>query len=830
MIDLSDRNGCDLMQHDRTIHLSVAGTRFGPWQVQTCRLSDFYARLSQPVRGQEVRAAYLALSKRDQNRLKDVGGFVGGTLKDSARQNGHITGRDLITLDVDKLESGGTARVLKACEALGCGYLVYSTRKHAPDSPRLRIIIPLASELSADEYEPAARMTAYYLDRSMQMFDRTTFQPVRMMYYPSVCADGEYVYYYADKPMLDGRALLGMFNWQDVASWPRCPDEDAAVRRTASKQQDPVEKEGIVGAFCRVYDVYGAMDKYLPGAYEPVAGSDDRFTFTGGTTSGGAVVYEGGKFLYSHHATDPACDQLCNAFDLVRLHLFAEQDDDVKPGTPVAKLPSWTAMCKLAESDAAVHEQKVSDRAEKIRSDFAPMIRQAGAAASQPAQTAQSNPVLTQTDAAPVTAVPAVQDPVQPTVEDVMHQLSEMLEDGSNKVTSPLVETAMRALGISVARNEISNKLEINGMPEAYSQQEAPNTLPVLISDFLRFNGVNAAPDSVAQYLGAIADKHRYNPVKAWLTSGSWDGCDRWPLVYEILGIDKNEHSRYQTYVRKWFLQSVALGINDFDNPRSAEGALVLQGPQGCGKTLFFRKMATAFRRDLFAEGVSVDLTQKDSVIKATSAWITELGELDSTLKKEQISLKAFITTETDDIRSPYARSSVIRLRRTSFCGTVNPEEFLRDETGSRRFWVVPVNHIDVDGLLAMTPSTIHQIWLQAYYEWFYDRDSYRLSRTERANLERDNVKFEAEVQWQAEIMDLLDLNIPDSERQMVSAAFLAGSVLRGGATAVSVGRALSIISKRFPCVESIRTSKSRMWKMPLRKNLLMVYDGAKNE
>lgn len=806
------------MQYDKQIHLSVANTRFGPWQVQESSLSSFYTKLSQPARSTETRQNYLALSKREQDRLKDVGGFVGGTLRGGMRRNGHVVGRELITLDLDNVEPGGSQRVIRILETLGCGFAVYSTRKHAPESPRLRVILPLTVPLSEDEYEPAARYAAKIIDPTMTLFDRTTFEACRMMYWPSVCSDGEYVFYYADKPYVDGRALLSLFNWQDVLSWPTCPDEGAAVKRSAQKQQDPTTKEGIVGAFCRVYDVCSAIDKFLPDIYVPVDRCDDRYTFTGGSTSGGAVLYEDGKFLYSHHATDPAGGQLCNAFDLVRLHLFGEQDADAKPGTPVGRLPSWQVMTKFAEKDPAVHEQKVSDRAEAIKRDFAPMIA-AHSSPSEPCNAVSSTGVSQPCQT--VNTGFGVQD-----VGDVMKQLAEMLEDGSRKVTSPLIEAAMNAMGLRVGRNEITNALAIAGMPDVYSLQEAPNILPVLISDFLRGNDVNAAPETVAQYISVIADKNRFNPVRTWLTCYPWDGCDRWPVVYEILGIEGQQNTKYQTYIRKWFMQSVAMAMNDLARPRSADGALVLQGEQGCGKTLFFRKMASG-GANWFAEGVSIDFTNKDTVIKGTSAWITELGELDSTLKREQSALKAFITAESDDIRLPYARSSVKRARCTSFCGTVNPENFLRDETGSRRFWVIPVKKIDVDTLLHISPDTVHQIWLQAYSEWLCDPEQYRLGREDRKQLESDNRRFGMSVLWQEEIEDLMDWDIPNEERCEMTAAFMARNILRNGAKAEAVGRALAQISKDHPCVEYKRSSGSRKWLLPIKKSIMVLHNSA---
>ena len=110
----------------------------------------------------------------------------------------------------------------------------------------------------------------------------------------------------------------------------------------------------MVGAFCRTYDVYRAMSELIPGMYEPVDSMPGRYTYLGGSTTGGAVIYDNSKFLYSHHATDPCSGRLVNAFDLVRLHRFGDMDDEAQPGTPTNRLPSYRAMCELAVQDVGV--------------------------------------------------------------------------------------------------------------------------------------------------------------------------------------------------------------------------------------------------------------------------------------------------------------------------------------------------------------------------------------------------------------------------------------------------------------------------------------------
>ena len=255
------------MQYDRQITVTVGASRKAVlWQPQTMLLSELYTRLGVPARGAESMADYLRMPKSQQDELKDVGGFVAGPLNGLRRKAGAVAGRDILTLDLDNIPAGGTEDVLRRVEALGCGYCVYSTRKHTPSAPRLRALLPLDRTCTADEYEPCARRMAALI--GMELADPSTFEPSRLMYWPSSCADGETVYRYADKPMLSADGLLATYDdWHDYTAWPVVPGAIAPAR-LAARQGDPLTKTGVVGAFCRVYDIEAAMDAFLPGIYE----------------------------------------------------------------------------------------------------------------------------------------------------------------------------------------------------------------------------------------------------------------------------------------------------------------------------------------------------------------------------------------------------------------------------------------------------------------------------------------------------------------------------------------------------------------------------------
>ena len=352
-----------MIKNNRQIKIATAGTRKATaWPTSILMWSDFVDRLKTPQQSQETLQEYMAFPKAKQDDLKDVGGFVGGAIKNGGRRlSSAIEGRDLVTLDLDNIPTGYTDGILKRVGSLGCAAAVYSTRKHSDYRPRLRVIIPLSRTATADEYEPIARKLADMI--GITYADPTTFEAHRLMYWPSCCSDSEYVYKVFDAAFCNPDGILAKYiDWHDIASWPQIPGAEAIEKRRLAKQENPLAKHGIVGAFCKAYTITEAMEAFIPGMYEPTE-QPGRYTFTGGSTAGGAIVYDGDLFLFSHHATDPCSGQLVNAFDLIRLHMYGDKDEEAKPGTPVAKMPSYLAMKALASGDSKVKAIIAPDQA-----------------------------------------------------------------------------------------------------------------------------------------------------------------------------------------------------------------------------------------------------------------------------------------------------------------------------------------------------------------------------------------------------------------------------------------------------------------------------------
>lgn len=268
-----------------------------------------------------------------------------------------------------------------------------------------------------------------------------------------------------------------------------------------------------------------------------------------------------------------------------------------------------------------------------------------------------------------------------------------------------------------------------------------------------------------------------------------------------MLDIDPNG-VEYKTYVIKWLWQTVSLALNDDNDLAGADGVLTLQVIQGIGKTRFFAVIALKF--DWFSEGVNINTDNKDTIIQATGSLIAELGELDSTLKREQSALKAFLTAARDTYRLPYARVAVRRPCRTSFCATVNPEEFLNDETGNRRFWTVHVGNIDVEHLNRLSKEWVTQLWAQVYEQYYRtDPQGFRLTCEERAALEKSNEQYSKPIPGEIKIMDELDWEQPVAKWKWYRTSELKDALRLYRITPAQIGKALTRISTRDLRIET---------------------------
>ena len=716
------------MEYNRQIAISTGGSRKATyWPKSIILWSEFAERLRTPVRGAESLEEYLKLPKARQDELKDVGGFVGGTFRSDRRKAAYAEGRDLITLDLDNIPAGQTDSVMRRVRGLGCAAAIYSTRKHAEYAPRLRVIIPLDRTATPDQYEPAARKLASLI--GIQFCDPTTFDVCRLMYWPSCCLDSQYVFDVYDSPFCSLDGILDMYgDWTDVSQWPQVPGSDAAVRRRLAKQEDPRTKRGVIGAFCRTYTIREAMEKFIPGMYEET-GVPGRYTYTGGSTVGGAIVYDGDLFLYSHHATDPCSGQLVNAFDLVRLHKYADRDSDAKEGTPVNKLPSYLAMSRLALEDRAVSDRMGRERYEQAREAFQDM---------------------------------SLASPGDPDISWV----NRLTKDGNGRFEKTInnavlvLENDPLLKGKIVTDEFASCGMVLGSVP--WSQETAKRRWrDADDAGFYRymetFYGITGR-ERLDNALLLVSSQNRINDVKEYLQGLKWDGIPRVDtLLPDYLGAEDNAYTR--AVMRKSLCAAVARAVTGgvkFDYMP------IFTGPQGIGKSTFLSILG----KDWFSDSLTT-FEGKEAAELIQGTWINEVGELSAFTKQETQVIKQFLSKQHDIYRAAYGRRTDRYPRRCVFFGTSNDSEFLKDSTGNRRFWPVDVGHHRVKkSVWADLPGEVDQVWAEAYMYWMLGEPLY-LPKEIEAFAEAMQEEHRETSGKEGLIQDFLDKKIPERWEHM---------------------------------------------------------------
>ena len=315
------------------------------------------------------------------------------------------------------------------------------------------------------------------------------------------------------------------------------------------------------------------------------------------------------------------------------------------------------------------------------------------------------------------------------------------------------LENELQKRGIDVKYNTISCETEFfkNNEKSEISENLVTEIYSNICDKYLKITHT-----LVEQYLCYLAEKNKYNPVLDLFNANQWDKQDHLTKIYDVLGIAQDDNLS-RTLLLKWFWQGHALIRNSDKSPFGADGVLTLTGKQGIGKTSFFRHMALhSVNSDFFKEGQKIKSLDKDTIRRCHTAFITELGELGSTFKFAHIDdLKAFITQSRDQYRLPYGHKDIKKARRCNLAATVNDKEFLVDRTGNRRFWTIPVENIDLDGLKEINAL---QVWLQVWEQYAkHNLQGFRLTKDEQELLSERNSRHERSLKSEDEILDLLE-------------------------------------------------------------------------
>ena len=632
------------------------------WNGGEMELEDFVRRISRTVRTAETVEQYRKLSKARQDSIKDVGGFVMGKLKGGRRKKDCVVFRSALTLDMDHAV-GDVPEQMEMFFDFRC--LIYSTHKHTPEAPRFRLVIPLARNVSPDEYAAVARKVAE--DIGMELFDDTTYEPSRLMYWPSTSTDGEFVFRDVAGEILDPDVVLARYrDWRDSSEWPVSGRQQAVVLREMKKQADPLEKEGVVGAFCRTYSIEEAVEVFLADVYRPSA-MQGRYDYVPADSQAGVVVYEG-RFAYSHHATDPACGKLMNAFDMVRIHRFGELDVRASEDTEACRLPSFRAMSEFAVKDERVRMTLAEERAESAKREFSG--------------------------------------------EDDWQKLLDLDRQGAVKGTlDNLVfifqnDEKLRSIAFNMHRDGIDagEGLPWKQIKPGWNDSDFAS-LKVYLSNIYQVY----APTKTRDAMLAVAAKRAYHPVREYLEGlPEWDGVKRVESLLSVyFGAEDSCYTRAVT--RKTLAAAVA---RIYQPGTKFDSVLILNGPQGIGKSTLFAKLGGAW----FSDSLTLtDMRDKSGPEKLQGYWILELGELAGMKKTDVETVKSFLSRVDDKYRASYGMNVESHPRQCVIVGSTNSENgFLRDVTGNRRFWPVRVGRESPKKSWQITDEEVRQIWAEA--------------------------------------------------------------------------------------------------------------------
>lgn len=678
-------------------------------------VQEFADKLAVPVVSAVSYEEFRHMTRTQQVDEKDVGGFILAQLDRGIRNKHTVSNLCGIALDADYADDQFemAMQMMELCY----GYLaiVYSTRKHTPQKPRYRIIIPFSRTVTPEEHSAVGRKLAESIVSDLHYFDKTTFEANRMMFYPSINHDSEYVFKVYGHCLCDPDKVLAMYeDWHDITQWPQAPDEKEIISGNHGKLSDPLEKDGLIGAFNNAYTIQDILDDLAPDLYEQAA--NGRYTYRQADSVAGVVIYNN-RWFYSFHASDPLSYEALNAYDLARKLLFGKKDEEAHGNTKTSNLPSHKAMLEYAKKDPKVREMLSEMKQRRARMDFRAVgMDDANLSTNSDTTSSDANSGVDTADAVCTAkqqdgGVDRAGDDVEVTVDNSWKQSLEYDNYGNlkgNMFNIMLIHHNDPTLR-SISYNALSDLLEFRPAPEK-GIQDVPWKHPGGIwrdaddSQLITYLELNygSFPERIYRNaLAKVADDRSYHPVLDYLDAlPKWDGIPRVDrLLVLCLGAEDSAYTRAVT--RKTLVGAVARvkepGIK-FDT------MLVLAGPQGTGKSTIVARLGKTWFNDSLT---LTDAKEKAGAEKMQGYWLMEIGELAGMRKADLELLKGFLSRQNDIFRPAFGRRATPHPRQCIFIGTTNAEHgFLRDVTGNRRFWPVKVPGYDKNFKLTGDPNS----------------------------------------------------------------------------------------------------------------------------
>lgn len=624
------------------------------WVNKTIRYEDLKARLKVPVRTTESAEEYAKMGKADREVAKDHGGFVAGILAHGRRKVDSVESRSMLALDGDHIAKDFIAKYETIAPYTS---FLYTTHSHTADKPRVRIVFPLTRDVTPEEFVAVSRYLAAML--GIDQFDECSYLPNQLMYWPSTPRNGIFAYKEVEKEPLNPDAILAAHpEWTDPTRLPTSSRESNANRVQRRKVQDPLTKKGAVGLFNRTfYPINTALERFLSDVYEPTDNANRWHLISSHSVAGVEVIED--KFVYSHHAKDPAYLTLCNAFDIVRKHKFIGMEDK----------ESFKKMTEFAMSLDEVKRKAANERFEEAETEF--------------------------TDE-----------------EDWQKQLrytakGAVLENSLYNVKLIIQNDPQLK---SIVFNQLADGLEIKGdVPWRHTGKFWRDADDAQLICYVDDHYGTFSQQNYNIAITKVTDDRSYHPIRRYFEKlPAWDGIKRVDTLFiDYLGAEDNE------YIRAVCRKTLCAAYMRVYHPGIKFDYLpVFNGAQGIGKSTFIAKLGM----DWFSDSLTLsDMNDKTAAEKLQGYWIHEISELAGMKKADIDKVKAFVSRSDDKYRAAFGKRVIPHPRQCVFFGTTNEENgYLRDITGNRRFWNVRVSGNGKYKPWEMTGEIVDQIWAEA--------------------------------------------------------------------------------------------------------------------
>ena len=629
-----------------------------------------------------------------------IGGEFGGGVRDEAS----MISRTLLVIDIDSYD-GHIDELVFDLSMCPFAFVAYSTWRHTPETPRVRVIAELSRPVTPDEYRVLAKAACESLAVPIAAIDSCSWTPNQPMFAPQHPEGGSFW------------TMTGKGNAYPVPAFiatPKVDDIDDLSLMVAAQPLDMTDVE--VDAYLAAYPAtgldYDAWLKCGMALYHQHEGSKAGFTRWVNWSKLDGDRFDDGEMPSKWKSFGGSAKPVTMASIIYHVK---------QAGVVVSTAAGWLEQIEDCVDKHAL-EKLVQFKISADRS-IGP-VDLAGLEVAVKTKFSEFGVVLRA-------------DPLRKLFKP-KHKRA--LPDISSSELPLETVGNLRAIadncGVVVRYNVIKKEDEIL-IPDAGWSIDNGKTASItwLQSECHK---VEMRTSNIKNFVTLLADSNQFNPVTEWIESVGWDGTPRLDAFYDTVQEDTEKCSAKMKRIvmMRWAVSAIAAAFSP--NGIMARGVLVFQGVQYSGKTRWIDALAPK-GMELIKTGRALNVHDKDSVKQIVSSWISELGELDATFKKSDIAaLKAFITSDTDELRRPYAAAESQYARRTVFAASVNESKFLQDDTGNSRFWVIPIISINHAHQLDM-----QQVWAEFYRLWKGGEKHY-LTNSEMAMLNGHNESFTA--------------------------------------------------------------------------------------